>query len=202
MGDSPANAALRAELLALAERDKRTRGELVASGELFAGYNPRMAAVHARNAKALERIVGEFGWPGKSLIGDDGADAAWLVLQHAIANPELQRRCLPLLKAAVEAGEAPAFQAACLEDRICACEGRPQRYGTQFDWDEHGQLSPLPLQDPERVDKLREAVGLGPLAERIEQARRHAEAEGDRPPADFGKRQKEKEAWAKSVGWL
>jgi hypothetical protein len=107
-----ANGALRAKLLALADRDKRVRSELVASGELFDGYHPRMASVHARNAEALERMIEAFGWPGRSLVGDEGMDAAWLVLQHAIARPDLQRRCLPLLKAAAEAKEAPAYQCA------------------------------------------------------------------------------------------
>jgi hypothetical protein len=196
-----ANERVRAELLALAERDKRVRGELVVSGELFDGYHPRMAAVHADNAKALERIIGEFGWPGSSQVGDDGAEAAWLVLQHAIANPGLQRKCLQLLKAAAEIGEVPAPHAAYLEDRIHAFEGRPQRYGTQFDWDDNGQLSPLPLEDPARVDSYRASVGLGPLSEKIEEVRTQAEAEGNTAPRDIEARKIAKLAWAKSVGW-
>ncbi len=37
--------------------------------------------VHAHTAR-LQEIVAEHGWPGRSLAGEDGADAAWLVLQH------------------------------------------------------------------------------------------------------------------------
>ena len=196
------NQALQEELIALYTLDEKVRAELVASGELFDGYHPRMAAVHTQNADALQRIIDARGWPGRSLVGDAGAEAAWLVLQHAIAHPELQRRCLPLLQAAAEAGEIPASYAAFLEDRICSWEERPQRFGTQFDWDENGELSPLPLQDPDRVDSLRESVGLGPLSKRIQQVRNNAEAEGDRPPVDFEKRRREKTAFAKSVGWL
>lgn len=193
---------LKTELLAMAEEDNRLRAELVASGELFRGYNSRMADVHQHNAQKLDTIVQQHGWPGRSLVGEEGADAAWLVLQHAIGNPALQRRCLPLLRESAEAGEIEAFKVAFLEDRICVFEGRPQRYGTQFDWDESGQLSPLPLQDVEQVDAYRESVGLGPLSDRIEQARRQAKMEQDSPPGDFEKRRTEKEAWAKSVGWL
>ena len=195
------NEALRADFLAMVERDNRVRAELVSTGELFDGYNARMAEVHKQNAKKLERIVGEFGWPGISLVGDEGVEAAWLVLQHAIANPDLQRRCLPLLKAASEIEEIPAFQVAYLEDRICFFEGRPQRYGTQFDWDESGMLSPHPLRDPERVDEYRRSVGLGPLSEKTEEMRLRAAAEGHEHPRDFQKRQKEKDDWARSVGW-
>ena len=196
------NSALQEELAALVAEDKRVRDELVATGELFDGYHPQMAAVHSRNAAALDRIISEWGWPGRSLVGDDGAEAAWLVLQHAIAHPELLRRCLPLLQLAAEAGEASAAQPAYLEDRICCFEERPQRYGTQLDWDENGDLSPLPLQDAEHVDELRAAVGLGPLSDRIAEARREAEAEGATPPPDFEQWQRKKKAWAESAGWL
>lgn len=195
------NEALRADLLAMAEHDNRVRSELVSTGELFDGYNARMAEVHKQNAQKLDGIVGEFGWPGISLVGDEGAEAAWLILQHAIGNPELQRMCLPLLKAAAETGEAPAFQFACLEDRICVYEGRPQRYGTQFAWDESGMMNPHPLQNPEQVDNYRQSVGLGPLAEKTEEMRLRAAAEGDEPPRDYQKRQDEMDAWARSVGW-
>lgn len=186
----------------MVENDARVRTELVASGELFHGYHPRMAEVHSRNAARLDAIVQQHGWPGKSLVGDAGAAAAWLILQHAIGNPPLQRKCLPLLIESAQAGEIEAAHAAYLEDRICVFEGRPQRYGTQIDWDEHGQLSPLPLQDPERVDAYRESVGLCPLSQRLEQARERARAEGETPPHDFTKRNEEARAWAKSVGWL
>jgi len=195
------NEALQAELLTMAEHDLRVRAELVSTGELFDGYNARMAEIHKRNAKKLERIVEEFGWPGISLVGNEGSEAAWLVLQHAIGNPDLQRRCLPLLKAAAETEEIPAFQVACLEDRICVFEGRPQRYGTQFDWDENGMMSPNPLQDPKRVDSYRQSVGLGPLSEKTKEMRLRAAAEGDEYPRNFQKRQKEMDDWARSVGW-
>jgi hypothetical protein len=61
--------------------------------------------------------------------------------QHAIGDPQLQSRWLPLLQEAVTKGEAEPAHVAYLEDRICFYERRPQRYGTQFDWDEEGQMS-------------------------------------------------------------
>lgn len=195
------NDKLKSRLMAMAGHDLRVRAELVASGELFGGYNERMAAVHRKNAASLERIIDECGWPGESLVGNDGAEAAWLVLQHAIGSPGFQRKCLPILKKAVENGEAPAVQVACLEDRISVLEGRPQRYGTQFDWDGTGMLGPYPIKDPERVDEHRASVGLGPLSEKTEEIRQHAAAEGHKQPEDFDEYLKEREAWAHSVGW-
>jgi hypothetical protein len=194
------NTQLRQRLLDMAEEDQRVRAELAATGELFQGYAPRMAEVHRRNALELESIVEEYGWPGKSKVGDDGANAAWLIVQHAIGEPELQRRCLRILREEAARGEMEPAHVAYLEDRICFFERRAQRYGTQFDWDENGQMSPWLLEDPERVDEYRRSVGLGPLAEKLEQARRGMAEEPK--PVDLKKRQEEMLEWAKSVGWL
>lgn len=196
------NEELKSKLLALAEHDLQVRTELVESGELFGGYNERMAAVHKQNAESLDRVVDEFGWPGRSLVGSDGAEAAWLILQHAIGSPAFQRKCLLVLREAVESGEVPAFQAACLEDRIRVFEERPQRYGTQFDWDGSGRLHPHPIEEPERVDEYRASVGLGPLAEKTRQMRQRAVEEGHEQPDDFDEYLKGRKAWARSVGWL
>ena len=138
------NEMLRDELLEMVRRDRKVRAELVDSGELFGGYEPRMARVHERNARRLRRIIESVGWPGTDLVGPDGAEAAWIVLQHAIAEPDLLRRAQPLLKDAAREGRASPRHAALLEDRIRFFEGRPQRYATQFDWDAEGNLSPAP----------------------------------------------------------
>ena len=87
---------LRETLLRLASEDAEVRERLAADGSLFDGYNSLMAIVHRRNGDHLADIVDAFGWPGFSLVGEDGADAAWLICKHAIAQPELQRRMLPL----------------------------------------------------------------------------------------------------------
>ena len=72
------NQALLNELRDLVSLDEATRSELAATGELFEGYHPRMAEVHAGNATALGRIIAEWGWPGKALVG--AADSGCLQL--------------------------------------------------------------------------------------------------------------------------
>ncbi|MYA33765.1 MAG: hypothetical protein F4164_13760 [Gemmatimonadales bacterium] len=195
------NETLRDELLEMARRDREVRAELVASGELFGGYEPRMARVHERNARRLRRILESVGWPGTDLVGPDGAEAAWIVLQHAIAEPDLLRRALPLLQAAAREGRASPLHAAMLEDRIRFFEGRPQRYGTQFDWDAERKLSPGEVEDPHALDERRHAVGLPPLAEQMEEARLRATAEGDGPPTDYEAYARARDEWAASAGW-
>ena len=189
------------ELTAMAETDRQVRAELARDGSLYRGYHPRMRAVHDQHAARLESILDRYGWPGEPQVGREGAEAAWLIVQHAIAQPALQRRVLSLLQEAASRGEVPALQAAMLEDRIRVFQGLPQRYGTQFDWDETGQLSPLPIEDPAGVDQRRRSVGLGPLGTDLE-ARREAMREGtERPPPDWAARQREMAEWCRQVGW-
>ena len=192
---------VRAELLALAEEDHRVRSELAANGSLFLGYHPRMRAVHEANADRLASILRRQGWPGEPQVGADGAKAAWLIVQHAIGRPALQREALEALRQAAARGEVQPSQPAMLEDRIRTLEGRPQRYGTQLDWDESGELSPLPLDEPEHVDERRRSVGLGPLADAVRSQRKAAAAEGERPPDDWHARRGEMETWLREAGW-
>ena len=192
---------LRVTLLRLASEDGEVRERLAADGSLFDGYNSLMAIVHRRNGDQLGVIVDAFGWPGFDLVGEDGADAAWLICKHAIAQPELQRRMLPLLEQAVAKGDAQPWHAATLEDGIRFYEGRPQVYGSMFDWDDQGELAPWPIEDAGGVDERRARVGLPPLAEQIASVRGAAESEGDHRPGDPAGRRREADDWARSVGW-
>jgi hypothetical protein len=190
---------LRGRLLALAARDAEVRARLAADGSLFQNYHPEMEAVHRENAAALEAILIESGWPGEPLAGTDGAEAAWRILQHAIGLPDFQRRGLALLTEAAGRGEVPSWQPAYLDDRIRSFEGRPQLYGTQFDWDEQGLMSPLPIEQPENVDQRRAAIGLPPLAEATARHRRDSSAE--HRPKDLAERRREMQNWAAKTGW-
>ena len=185
----------------MAARDLRMREELAADGSLFHRYHPRMRAVHDGNAARLAAILDEHGWPGEPQVGGDGAEAAWLIAQHAIAQPALQRAALTALWEATTRGDVPALQAAMLEDRIRAFEGRPQCYGTQFDWDANGELSRLPIEDADAVDERRRMLGLAPLEHELAERRRAMTKGPERPPADWPARQREMETWLRAVGW-
>lgn len=195
------NTTLRDELVAMAAEDERVRAELAADGSLFDGYHPAMRAVHDRNAARLTAIIDAHGWPGRSLVGEEGARAAWLILQHAIGHPQLQRRGQTLLRLAVANGDVAAVEVAMLEDRIAFFEGRPQRYGTQYDWTERGELVPWMIEDEAGVDDRRAAVGLPPLDENTRRLREETAREGEGPPRDLQERRECSEAWARSVGW-
>ncbi|HEY7864045.1 MAG TPA: DUF6624 domain-containing protein [Thermoanaerobaculia bacterium] len=192
---------LRDELIEMRAEDWRVRAELAVDGSLYDGYNPRMEEIHRRNAARLSAILDEHGWPGISLVGQDGAEAAWLIAQHAISVPDLQRRALWFLREASARGEAKAEHWARLEDRVRVHEGRAQLFGTQFDWDEQGLMSPLPIEDVPGVEARRRAVGLPPLGETVRRQRASVAATREEPPLDWDARQRRFEQWARATGW-
>src|SRR5215467_5123494 len=158
------NEMLRGELLAMRAEDLGVRTELAAADELGGPYVARMEAVHIKNAARLRELIARHGWPAEDIAGKDGAEAAWLIAQHAIGEPEFQRHVLQLVRASAAAGHCPAWHAAYLEDRIALYEGRPQRFGSQWvDDPRDGRARPSKLADPEHVNDLRASVGLQPL---------------------------------------
>lgn len=194
---------LRRKLLEMIAHDESVREDLALTGQLFIGYHPRMAEVHRQNAKQLSEIVGEHGWPDGDIAGKDGAEAAWRIVQHAIDQPDFQRRMFGKLLEAAAEGRIERWQPAFLEDRIRALEGRPQKYGTQFDWDENGEMSPYPeIEDPSIVDELRASVSLPPLEQAIARQREAIKNSNEPAPSDIKKRRAEQGAWARSVGWI
>lgn len=115
------------------------------------------------NTAWLRRVVDEGGWPTVSTVGADGAHAAWLLVQHADADPGFQRRCLQLMTDAPN-GEVSRSDVAYLTDRVRLAAGERQVYGTQVHLDD-GRWEARDLDDPDNVDVRRFAMNLGPLAD-------------------------------------
>lgn len=163
--------ALRAELLRLSEDDQRSRAGIGPLLQRYGRNSPQADSAFAAMAAAdrpvqarLREIVARHGWPDRRLVADDGAHAAWLLLQHA--DSAFQRQVLPAVRRAADAGHARRSDAAYLEDRVRVGQGRPQRFGTQLRFDEAtGRPALYPIEDEARVDERRAAAGMGTLAE-------------------------------------
>lgn len=165
------NETLRQELLQMRDADQRVRTAAFRATNFHA-----VLAVDSRHLARLKQIVDEHGWPGKSLVGEDGANAAWLLVQHATQDPSFMKRCRSLMERAVKRGEASAADYAYLVDRVRLQEGKPQLYGTQFIQDSKGRLVLQPLKDAEDVDERRREMGLMPLAQYEAELRRFSNA--------------------------
>jgi len=141
-------------------------------GELLAMADGSDGAGRAEHAERLWAILDDYeGWPGRSLVGDDGARAAWLIAQGAIDDVGLQRRCLEMLELAVALGDADPVHLAYLLDRVRMNDGRDQLYGSQFVLGADGDLEPWPVDDPAAVDARRAQLGLTSFADHAETMR-------------------------------
>jgi hypothetical protein len=119
------------------------------------------AARHAieSDTQSLRRIVARLrGWPGRTLVGEEGCHAALAIALNSDHDPAVQVTLLHLLAEAVRKGDATAAQWAHLHDWWLVRSGRPQTYGTQHRLYD-GQLEMCPVADPEDLDQRRARVG-------------------------------------------
>lgn len=176
----PVDDALAAELADRMARDQAARNEWGPRASVEAVE--RVVQVDRENSAWLRRVLDRIGWPGRSMVGDVGAEAAWLLAQHADHDSEFQQLCLDRLAEAVQAGEAQPSHLAYLTDRVRCAQGQPQVYGTQF-WrgpDGAGAVVARPMEDEEHVDERRAAAGLEPFADN---AARIREQYGEQSPS-------------------
>lgn len=189
-------------IVKLKNADLALRSKLVKSGQLSEGYNEEMAKLHKQNTKILNDIIDQIGYPTIDKVGKEGSEATWLIIQHSIGQPVFMKKCAKLLEEQVSDDRANKKNLAYLTDRIAVFENKPQLYGTQFDWDENGELSPKNFDDLIKVNLRRNSIGLNSLEKQTEIIRKQAKNENQLPPTDFEKRKIEMEKWKKSVGWI
>lgn len=163
----PGADSLRVELLGRLETDQEIRRALMEKQR--DGRTPdsidveRMVVVDTANTAWLRRVTARCGWPGRSLVGVEAANAAFLLVQHADRDTAFQARILPLLERAYAAGDADGQQVALLADRLAVARGERQLYGTQATM-AAGRMVISPIADPAGVDARRARMGLPPLA--------------------------------------
>src|SRR5438105_10882637 len=97
---------LREELLRRQELDQAPMREMRPGQRVEGKAIKALRATIRANTDWLRGVIDEWGWPGRSLVGEDGAHAAWLLAQHSDHDPAFQRRCLDLLEVAVARGDA------------------------------------------------------------------------------------------------
>ncbi len=160
------------DTLTLRPRDEALRAELLALAKPLRDRAGSRALTPAQRAR-LDEVLAAHGWPGWSLVGRDGAAAAWLLVQHVGVDWALFRRVRDLLDVAVQREEAEASHLAFLEDRLAVLEGRPQRYGTQFQSTDDGGWRPFPIEDESGIDGRRAAARMSGFGEYIRQLEAH-----------------------------
>jgi len=148
------------ELIELGEQDQALRQEAPPpeQGKPAPEFIARWEREDAKRCARLEQIIAAKGWPTISMVGYEAQDYAWLLAQHA--PKDRLKRWLPLMQAAYDRHELLPKQLALSIDRVLVDDGKPQRYGSQFQTNEDGHTFMLPLEDPEHVNARRRAMGL------------------------------------------
>lgn len=150
---------LRRQIREVEKKYGRDSDEIKASWKIIAEKD-------SLNLIKIQKILDERGWLGQDVIGGQGNMTLFLVIQHS--DLEIQEKYLPMMREAVKSGNAQSRSLALLEDRVALRQGKRQIYGSQIGRDpESGDFYVSPLEDPNNVDKRREEVGLGTLAEYV-----------------------------------
>ncbi|PQA89876.1 hypothetical protein B0A69_21895 [Chryseobacterium shigense] len=179
------------ELIELAQKDLSARDRLMSEGQLSGGYHPEMEMIHRKNAERLREIIKEIGFPTVSKVGAQAGNAAWLIIQHSIGEPEFMKNCYKMMME--NSNDIHPSNIAYLYDRIQVFESKPQRYGTQLT----SEGIPYPVENKMHLNKERLKVDLPTFSP--EEINRISGAEDipeiDRKDIDYNR-------WRLKVGWI
>ncbi|AMM51331.1 hypothetical protein TH61_09315 [Rufibacter sp. DG15C] len=165
------NKPLKAQLEKIYVTDQMYRSQLDSIQKNFGTESQQWKDIWAKidkqdeeNKQQLIAILNQYGWPGKSLVGQQASQAAFLVIQHS--DRETMEKYLPLLREAAAKGEASKSSLALMEDRVRMNRGLPQLYGSQMQMNPTTKKYELyKVEDEANLDKRRAEMGLGPISE-------------------------------------
>lgn len=154
--------ALRSELLEMERQDQTLRTASPIDVKAI-------VASDAKHTERMRQILSAHGWPTTDLVGVDGAAAAWLLVQHADAAPDLQLKALVLMEPLLSSGQVKRQSYAYLWDRT----HQPQRYGTQGSCVGKNSWKPDAIEAPDLVEARRKEMEMEPLQEYVAMASKY-----------------------------
>ncbi len=175
----------------MADQDLSVREKLLLAGELSGGYHPEMENIHRANAKRLREIIAKIGYPTISKVGEKANDATWLIIQHAIGEPEFMKTCYAMMEE--HGNDINPLHKAYLYDRIQVFQSKPQKYGTQLT--SEGAI--YPVENKENLNTEREKVNLRGLPESY-----ISKIPGPEAIPGIDNKDVEYMTWRKKVGWI
>ena len=156
---------LRAELLAMHERDQSTRDAcLTGTAEDQAKCFFKIAQeVDEPNTKRMREILDTQGFPTVEQVGKDGVGAFVTMLQH-VRGIDVREKSAKGMKNAYKKKVITPFQYAGFTDRLLISQKKPQLYGSNFETKD-GKLVMPPVQDPKNLAARRKKMGLPTIEE-------------------------------------
>ncbi|MEM1215950.1 MAG: DUF6624 domain-containing protein, partial [Bacteroidota bacterium] len=163
------NEELRARLSTLTERDQYYRRQMADIARDEGWSSPVIRELHglqreldSLNLIELGYIIKEHGYPGRSLVGNQGSAAIYIIQRADLAT---QQAYYPLLQTAAEEYELLRSEFAILTDKMRMAQALPQVYGTQVIRTANGMLDFYSIENEAEVEALRREMGLMPLVE-------------------------------------
>ena len=108
------------------------------------------------NLKVVKNILDNYGYPGKSIVGEPTNLIALDVIEH---NPIHIDQYIDLFKEAAAKGELPMTRVAALEDKYLMQQHKEQIYGTQAQITAANGFFIWPIKEPEGVNRRRADAG-------------------------------------------
>jgi len=119
----------------------------------------KMQRVDREHEAVVSSIFERYGMPTYAMVGPEAASNFVTLVQHQ--PPELRRRVLPRLKAAVDAEQADPKDYANVYDRTERDAGRAQLYGQNLECSrENPTLHRAPIEQEAEVNVRRASIGL------------------------------------------
>ncbi|RXG22586.1 BT_3928 family protein [Leeuwenhoekiella aequorea] len=122
------------------------------SGDLW----KKQRLLDTSNLKVVKNILDNYGYPGKSIVGEPTNLIAIDVIEH---NPIHIDQYLDLFKEAAAKGELPMTRVAALEDKYLMQQHKEQIYGTQAQITATNGFFIWPIKEPEGVNGRRADAG-------------------------------------------
>ena len=111
------------------------------------------------NVQFIDRIITEYGYPGKKLVGEGTNLTAWFIMQHS----EKLDSYFHLIQKAAKKGDIPDSLFAKTKDRHLIQHGKKQWYGTQAACSPTSsgnfECTISPIRKPRAVNQRRKKVG-------------------------------------------
>lgn len=122
----------------------------------------------------VSKTINQYGFPGKSLVGEQGAEYFANILALPFISNRTSMKGLQLMREKVLIKEADGNTFARLFDQVYCNQTKKQFYGTIVTLTcedckaDEKKFTIAPIEDQNRVDERRKSIGLGPLKDYVE----------------------------------
>lgn len=125
-----------------------------------------MSKLDIANQVQLKKILRTIKEPSVENVGEDGAEAVWIIAQHASNDLEFMLKVLKLMEKTTENNPQNGYYRGIpyLIDRTNVIQGKKQIFGTQF-YGGGDKPQPYPIKNIKKIDDLRAHYGLKPFQE-------------------------------------